>query len=200
MNDVNFSIDLGLLITYAEDRILGIFGKDVLSSQQKEQLQRLMELAVQRAASVMCIGMDRPIPIEDIYQPTRLQSRQLGYSFDLKGLLSQKRNAAIFAGPGRGKTTFLHWVFMTMIRSSEYLPVLITLRRSDALSELKDFVVRLRLSQRRQKKLKGPTTLLLVDGYDEITQGQRKEVSECLQEFSSLEAGNYFLTCSSIMT
>lgn len=40
-------------------------------------------------------------------------------------------------------------------------------------------------------------TTLLIDGYDEVSFDDRKAVSEALREFTSLQAGNFYLTCRS---
>jgi hypothetical protein len=154
--------------------------------------------------------MHDPILISDIYQPTRLvrerpktvRSPKEKREWDapepeiisVNRFLLQRENSVITAGPGWGKTTFLHWVFLHfLLRDSEnVLPLLITLRRREAIQDLGRIVTKVKSIHGESKQ---GSILLLVDGYDEISKEVRKEVSELLVKFSVQNVGHYYLTC-----
>jgi hypothetical protein len=68
--DVSF--DLGSALPYLEQRILGLFGKDSASIERRNRLKNMIRLSSEQAGHVQCVGMHTPIPIGQIYQPTRL--------------------------------------------------------------------------------------------------------------------------------
>jgi len=72
------------------------------------------------------------------------------------------------------------------------LPVLITLRRPNAVDDLEKYV---EACARIQKKQHRACTLLLVDGYDEVSNDQRRRVSEALLQYQARRAGKFYLTC-----
>lgn len=216
------SIDLGSAIPYLSDRLLGLFHKDAASEEWKRQLTSLVRLSLERASWVQCVGMDKPIPIRRIYQPSRLARlalaashkqevwgrfgtpKQLPDTLQFRELVAQDIDAIVFAGPGRGKTTLLHSMYIELHQSSEYIPLLFTLRDPTGVETLEAFVDQLAVgrSPRTSKqspelnaKLKNAKLLLLVDGYDEISIGDRRRVSRALLLFHSLGFGHFFLTC-----
>jgi replication-associated recombination protein RarA len=99
----------------------------------------------------------------------------------------------IYAGPGRGKSTLMNWLYVQLQRDSEYCPFLFILRTEDAVSDLKDFVEH--VVSKRLRTAKGHRPLLLVDGYDEVSEDERKVVSAALMEYRATGSGNFFLTC-----
>lgn len=198
--DGDITIDVGSAIPYAVDRILSIFGKDSITQALKEKLNKQIKTATHEASWVQCVGMYRPIPITDIYQPTRL-TRLVGthkkgsfVSTDFWTLLEKRSDAIIYAGPGQGKTTLLHWMYMNLLRSKEWIPVLFTLRWPRAIEDLTEFINEV-TSSKSHSRLRQSRLALLIDGYDEISSEERKEVSAALREFNSLELGNFYLTC-----
>jgi hypothetical protein len=193
-DDLNVSVDVQLLLSSALDRVLGIFGHDSFSRSQRDRIERQIRLSAERASYVHTVGMDRAIPIDRIYQQTRFKD-STNQTVLLEEILSRKEDASILAGAGRGKTTFLHWLFLSLLKAerTHYTPLLITLRESGAVDSLRDIVLGLRETNRLLKK---PTKIrLLVDGYDEIPLDKRKVVSELLFEFSAFNLGHYILTC-----
>jgi len=98
----------------------------------------------------------------------------------------------VYAGPGWGKTTFLHHVFRRYASSPSVLPVLITLRRPSAIEDLERFV---ETASKIQKKEHKSRILLLVDGYDELSVSDRRRVSEALLRYRALGLGNFLLSC-----
>jgi hypothetical protein len=217
MSDMGVNISLADTLPYLEQRFLSIFGKDAESTELASWFKSIQTTATQMTAGVQCVGMQRPIPFHGIYQPTRLivkgRLSDAGESFSyedragrsialariteersvpIQQFLADKHDAIIFAGPGWGKTTFLHHVFRCCIRDEHTLPVLITLRRPTAVEDLERFLEAASRIQKRQHKSR---TLLLVDGYDEISVKQRQYVSDALLKYQALEIGNFFLTC-----
>lgn len=166
---------------------------------------------------VHCIGMHKAVPFDQIYQPTKLlfrsghnisasaafgeqnkiaQSIAISHgeefsSFTIESLLESPEDAVIFAGPGWGKTTFLHHIFRRKVDDRNTQTVLITLRRDGAINELEE-VSRFWFTHQSVPSRK---VILLVDGYDEVSLADRKRVSESLQRFNVSKRGRFILTC-----
>lgn len=192
----DIKVDVVPVVTYSIDRVLSLFGKDYASREAADWLKQLIEVGVARSSTVQGIGMLRPIPINDIYQQTRLYHPKPEKREKVKtiiNLIEEEEGAVIVAGPGAGKTTLMHWAFLEFIKDKSTVPVLFTLRLKDAVSDLSRFVKDLRKSKIAQsKKIK---IILLVDGYDELPLSERKLVSESLVEFQGMQRGVFILTC-----
>ncbi len=192
------SIDLTTALPYLEQRILTLIDKDPASNEWKRSVERLTRLSAEQSSFVQCVGMPAPIPIAEIYQPTRLIRPEIsGHEeehVDFSQILHERSDAVIFAGPGRGKTTLLHWIYYKLALSSESVPILFTLRGPNACETLSAFVQMLERG-RKATKSKRHRLILLVDGYDEVSEKKRKVVSEALLSFRSLKLGNFLLTC-----
>src|ERR1019366_5338102 len=110
-------------------------------------------------------------------------------------VIDSSESAIIFAGPGGGKTTLLHWVYINLLQHRrEVVPFLFTLRLSSEIQPLTDFVALVEEGKARIAKAGNPV-IVLVDGYDEISFEQRKSVSEVLIRFKALKIGSFLLTC-----
>ncbi len=218
MSDTPINIDLGSALPWVEDKIRGLFGKDYVTLEHKALLKQLHETAVEMTRSVQCIGMHKPVPFEKIYQPTRLRVRSgldistaaafqaqnriaqsiaiaRGQSMNavtVEDFLDSPENAVVFAGPGWGKTTFIHHIFRRRISERSLYPVLITLRRPTAVDNLEQFTS---MCINASVLKRGTKVLLLVDGYDEISIKDRNNVSDFLLRFSAAKAGRFILTC-----
>ena len=216
MGDV--SVSFGDCLPYLEQRFRELIGKDPASLETAAWFASLQETAMVQAARVYCVGMHSPLPFESIYQPTRLRvagaeeaSRSESFyheddairsmlegrklqerSLSIDAFLASPDNAIIYAGPGWGKTTFLHHIFRRFALHETVLPILITLRRPTAVSDLERFVDTASKIQKKQHKSR---TLLLVDGYDELSLNDRRRVSEALLKYQALALGNFFLSC-----
>lgn len=220
MADNSIQIGLGDVLPYLEERFLKLIGRDQESRETAEWFTNLQKTALSYASRVKCIGMHSPLPLSQIYQPTRLRVRGLaeeearraqsfshddkatrsivqGHALQERTLCAEeflKRNdsAIVLAGPGWGKTTFLHHVFLKSVILKEILPVLISLKRPTALEDLQKFV---KIARKVQKKQNKSETLLLVDGYDELPSEKRKLVSDAILSYRALEIGNFYVTC-----
>jgi hypothetical protein len=210
------SIDVGGAYPFIEQRVLQIFGKDAASGAERDWLRSLHETATHQASRVQCVGMANPVPFEAIYQPTHLfrkgirrtssdfayQSRtqrsflaeqnQTFRSITLHELLALGEDGIIFAGPGWGKTTFMSSVFRAIMRSDDTWPVLISLRRPEAINDLVRLVS---IAGKVKNKASRKRLALLIDGYDEITHSERRAASEALLKYQASGVGYFLLTC-----
>ena len=207
---LNVNINVGDFIPYLVDSIKQLFGKDSFTKSVQERFQKQVGLSIEISSKVQCVGMWEPIPISQIYQPTRLKPSPFSNDESIKeltiwNLLKKNRSCIILAGPGNGKTVLMHWLFTRLLNKEEYLPLLFTLRWPNAINDLERFIRDLTRGQEaiyreagsrytRVKKSK-KKVILLVDGYDEVSLSKRKEISKLLIEFESLEVGISFLTC-----
>lgn len=193
----SITFDIGGLLPYAEDKIAAVFGRDYASKEAGARLDKHLRIAAKVAGVVQIVGMDRPVSIFDIYQPTRLRRpwRNKSETMMFGDLLRQKVDAVITGGPGAGKTVFAHYVFAQLARDGEDVPILVTLRWPDAPDDLETLVED--LASGRLKRLKKQRLVLIVDGYDEITVEERSQVAHSLRQFAALDVGNFYLTCRS---
>lgn len=191
----DISIDLGSAVPYAVESVLSLFGKDALSRAANERLQKRIRLSLAEATKVQCIGMDKPIPLAQIYQPTRLRQGQFDVTSPsiAESDVTNVGNIVIFGRPGAGKTTLMRFLLMKLLHEKHTVPLLFTLRSQEALEDLFAFVED--LSDAKVVATKRERVVLLVDGYDEIDFKTREKVSHILRQFSSLDRGNFILTC-----
>jgi hypothetical protein len=198
MGDSGLSIDVTRgAIEYAEQKFLRLFGKDAESKELANWFKGLQQTALSQTAWVHCLGMRSPLPFESIYQPNRILvsldenepvDAESSFAYEnrvsrsiLRGLnqkpitveefLKRDQDALIFGLPGWGKTTFLHHIFRSTVKTDEILSVLISLRRPTAIDDLERYVDACSRIQKRQHRA---CSLLLVDGYDEVSHEQRK--------------------------
>jgi hypothetical protein len=193
----SISIDIGSALPYLLDRTMSLFGRDMASVQWHSKLDTLVRLSVAEASHVQCVGMPNPIPIQRVYQPLDLVVVKDGLRRHerLDELLIRGANSVIFAGPGCGKTTLLHWAYTRLMASKTHVPILFTLRWPDAVGTLREFVDGLVAG--RGPKQKDGSVVLLVDGYDEVKQDDRRDVSQALMLFAAANLGSFYLTCRS---
>jgi hypothetical protein len=195
--DLSVSLE-GSALAYIEDRVKALFGKDQATVGWNQLLARRMRLALEQARWVKCVGMDSPVAIDAIYQPLSIRIGMQGRSpssralqTDVLKLMQRSADAVIFAGPGRGKSTLLNWLYCHLQNSPTYDPFLFILRSENAVDDLESFVAR--LVQRKPATKKRP--ILFVDGYDEVNESTRKAVSNILADFRAEGVGNFYLTC-----
>jgi hypothetical protein len=147
----DLSIDLGESLPYLVEGFLEIIGKDAATQEVRRWFGELQKVGLEESSYVQAVGMHQPVPIEDMYQPTRLLwlSKHLTLVLDgnrkdfelpdtpvaVDSFLNFPSNAIVLAGPGWGKTTFVKFVFVKYARSpkSNRIPVLFTLRRPNRL-------------------------------------------------------------------
>jgi hypothetical protein len=193
------NLKLGDALPFFYEKLRELFGKDADSQAVREWIHRQVRIARVDACSIQIIGMESPIPIKDIYQPTTIIAPSLDRNnpgrikTDFWALLNAGSDALILAGPGWGKTTLLHFIYTNLLESEKWTPFLFTLRRPTGVEDLRMFIDV--VAKKEQKWLGKSKVVLLVDGYDEIGIKERKQVSEDLQHFSTLNLGPMYLTC-----
>jgi hypothetical protein len=191
MSDV--SIDLGSALPYLEDKFLRLLKQGPEQRVAGELFKKLVQQGQRDASTIQIIGMDRPIAIREIYQPVTLVPARTEMTVSAAELLRRHDDAIILAAPGAGKTVFLHHTFALAANSKEVVPLFISLRWSNAVLDLTEFLkhlVRGDQPQGRKQRL-----LLLLDGFDEISVGERQAVAQAVTTFQSLGLGNVYLTC-----
>jgi hypothetical protein len=209
---VKVEIDPAKSLEFLGTLFLKMTGHDALS----KWFADLQKIAIVQSSEVQCMGMHHPLKINQIYQPTRLivtglpdstrgqifnPEDKVGRSFaqdeairerviSVAKFLDRRESAIVKAGPGWGKTTFLHHVYLRLLWEKKCLPVLISLRRESAVQDLEKFVGAV-----DKLKCKEEHVFLLVDGYDEVSVEQRKRVSESILKYKALKIGCFYLTC-----
>ncbi|SRR6266700_768301 len=130
MGDI--SISLGDSLPWLSETSKGMIGKDAATIELNEWFSDLQKTVVIEASNVQCMGMRHPLPLSEIYQPTRLivpgtatDKISSEFAFQDKAgaalvasevirdkiitvdaFRNLRESAIIFAGPGWGKTTF----------------------------------------------------------------------------------------------
>lgn len=204
----SIKVDLGSAVPFVWEKFAALIGKDGETTDLRQWFHTLVRNGYEESATIQCIGMSKPLPLRDIYRPTKLYwdvgyislkdasgknlNVDLSGNLDPHGFFSTGISAAIIAGPGWGKTTFLHYLFQIFLKSEEFVPILITLRREGALDDLEKLIAKLLDIKKFGKK---KSLLLLVDGYDEIDRGARKKVSALIRSFKALDMGRIYLSC-----
>jgi hypothetical protein len=134
------------------------------------------------------------VRFEDAYHPLRLGGagdgarEQRDAADELRDLIDRKPRILVEGAGGTGKTTWLRWVFQTLLRTEGTLPILVVLhrlgmqwRRTDCLGEQRslDTFIDDCGTQHGVEGWKGrwrklldepgtPTPILLLDGWDEV--------------------------------
>jgi hypothetical protein len=120
MSDLSVKIDLESVLPYLADRTLALFGKDAATNDLRDWLHTLQQISYLDASLVQSIGMHSPVPLETIYQPTKITlesgsvvaknitGKHVEYRLpegrgNPEQLLSIPSDFAIIAGPGWGK-------------------------------------------------------------------------------------------------
>ncbi len=212
------SIEIGSLVASALAKITSFLGSASRFADLQTRLTHHTEHKVKQASFVQCIGMQKPLRLDAIYQSTRLRvagSADELIAFPSTDTLTLNHDCIVFASPGHGKTIFLHRAFLHLATNPKVIPVLITLRYAEDqelmrmliamiaehLDEWKDELRKKKLTPRdstpplpadRKSRL-----ILLVDGYDELDSEERSALSSDLRQFSGLGVGHYILTCRS---
>jgi hypothetical protein len=204
---VSWEADVKETVSALIDRCRGFFGKDAESVALLEWLERRTAHGAQAASFVWVVGMRQPLPLGVIYQPTHLQMALSRTVTDENGriwgtlepqemsvteFLKDPVNSIVTAGAGFGKTTFMHSLFKRLASSDTVTPLLFTLRESDEIKALEEFVSK---AATLTKKLRSKRLLVLADGYDEISTQARLHVSSLLNELAIEKKANYVLTC-----
>jgi hypothetical protein len=205
----SFSYEASLkeIIAPVIEKCKGFFGRDGESIALLNWLERRLAMGAQIANFVYVVGMRQPIPLNLIYQPTRLQvastqtvtnadgrvwEQVVLLSISVAEFLKDRQNSIVTAGAGFGKTTFMHSLFKALCGIDSATPLLFTLRDSEEIKALEEFA---KNASTLAKTLKGNTLFVLADGYDEISTEARQHVSQLLNSLTVEKSAKYVLTC-----
>lgn len=197
---IEFSIDVNDALARCYEKILKVFGRDEFSSNLQSRVCRLTKEAIEDSRFVQSVGMKRPVPIELIYQPSRLAAEEYTgrgaskyYTYDQ--LIDFPDSVIVQGAPGAGKTTLAHRIYLELLHSNAAHPFLFTLRRPESIEDLAALV-------ESSKKLKTTADahkdlVWIVDGYDELPRIGRRRVSRLLAQLVGQGLGRFILTCRS---
>src|SRR5260221_7083079 len=187
----DFSVDIGSALPYLEEKIRGWFGQDAEHRGAKKLLAKLVGEEAHDASRVKIVGMEKPLPIQHVYQPLGLSTERLSeQQIDFGELVARGVDAVIFGGPGRGKTTLFHYQFVSLSVRPDYLPVLITLRWPGALSDFQSLVAQ--LLQGGLKLPRGKRLVLFLDGFDQLHVDEPIAVAAGLVGLAAATARHYY--------
>ncbi|HEY1757748.1 MAG TPA: NACHT domain-containing protein [Bryobacteraceae bacterium] len=190
MNGATFDVDSA--VAYLIKRTAAFFGPDEISGEIDELLRNHINLGLREAALVQCVGMNEPVELLHLYQPTRFKDSPLR----LGAMVDEAKDSVVFAGPGQGKTTLLKYLLLSQASQERFVPMLFTLRTEGSAEILATIVDILDRRRRHYRVPPSPTQLLLlVDGYDEITDSKQNQVSELLKKFIAVRCGFFVLAC-----
>ncbi len=173
-------------------RIASSFSRGSWRAAVRVLLTKHLRQAAESAETVQIIGMDRPVSIFDIYQPSRVVDWTSADEVPFMHLVEHHEDAVIYAGPGSGKTVLMQYAFATLAMSPVYLPVLFYLRWPGTVRYVSELVKVLAPRSKGQEPVR---LLLLLDGFDEVPSAEQDQLSEALATFQKLKIGNYYLTC-----
>lgn len=100
----------GDALLYLEAKAKELLGKDPKSRARRDEINRLQRLSLAQASSVQCVGMAQPIPIDQIYQPTRLRFEGPQTTFEtrlaaLKHKQQARKQASDVVSPAERRAT-----------------------------------------------------------------------------------------------
>lgn len=152
---------------------------------------------------------NQQIDLESIYQPLTLIDNSLNQQEKIKitcfpnALFEKYQRVLISDSAGMGKSTLSRFIVTQAIKENKNIPIFIELRkinsRNSILNEIlnqlneidkifdKDFLLRL---------LKLGEFLIVLDGFDEISNEEQELVTKGIKEFISKCSNNYFLLTS----
>lgn len=118
-------------------------------------------------------------------------------------LLNEYKKVLLVDSARMGKSTILKYLYLSTIRENKGIPVLIELRKLDKGVPIIEFILNEMNGIRRYfekehiyRLIEGGDFIFFFDGYDEITQESKKEITENLQRFISRASNNLFIISS----
>lgn len=143
---------------------------------------------------------DYYLPLTLIKQPANEQTSITSYPQEL---IEETKKVLIVDTAGMGKTTLLKYLFLCCVEKEAGIPIYIELRKLTKKKSLLDFIVE-QLSDVSGKckpdllfkLLETGGFVFFLDGYDEIPESERTEVTAGLQEFIAKAPKNKYLMTS----
>lgn len=120
-----------------------------------------------------------------------------------ENLINDYKKILLVDSAGMGKSTIIKYLYLCTIRENKGIPVLIELRKLEKNVSIIEFIIKEINGVRQYLKeedilnlIEGGDFIFFFDGYDEITQESKRDVTNNLQEFISKNCKNAFIISS----
>lgn len=120
-----------------------------------------------------------------------------------ENLINNYKKVLLVDSAGMGKSTIIKYLYLCAIRENKGIPVLIELRKLEKNVSIIEFIIKEINGVRQYLKEEHILSLIeegdfifFFDGYDEITQESKRDVTKNLQEFISKNSNNLFVISS----
>lgn len=148
---------------------------------------------------------DLYIPLTVIKARTISDKREVQICIDKykNGFLPYYRKILLVDNAGMGKSTIIKYLYLSLISEKKGIPILIELRKLEKDMSIIDFVMNEINGIRKCFNIENILELMergdfifFFDGYDEITEEAKKQVTENIQKFISKTSTNTFIISS----
>lgn len=182
--------------TAAEQKAWTDIASDVVKQTQKtaERLARITTVAFP----------NHPVAIDSIYVPVTLERSSPEACFVVDGyptdLLENEKKIILVDGAGMGKSTLSRVLYIRAITEQKQLPILIDLRRLNRSSRIESllgeqFGIKPHQHEMLCELLLKKPVLFIFDGFDEIADTEKSEVSRIIRHFVDRSAeANFIIT------
>lgn len=150
--------------------------------------------------------------VDDLYIPLTLVKANAMYKNEneeiyidkyKENLINKYKKVLVVDSAGMGKSTIIKYLYLCTIRENKGIPVLIELRNLEKDVSIIEFIMKEinGLKEYLNKEniislIEGGDFIFFFDGYDEITQELKKEITYNLQRFISKNSKNAFIISS----
>jgi len=179
--------------------------KDLVDHYFENRFENYLSHAYEQCLYITTLAFPgRKIPLKDLYVPLTIEQDNNGISYivddDSNELLGLRRKVIIADAAGTGKTTLLRYLFLQCIEKNIAVPILIELRRLSVTHSLIDEIyMQLNPIDEAVDKefifglVKRGDFIFLLDGYDEVSEGNKAYVAQELQNFLVKAGKNAFI-------
>lgn len=150
--------------------------------------------------------------VDDLYIPLTLvkvdsmyknKNQEIYIDRYKENLINDYKKVLLVDSAGMGKSTIMKYLYLCTIRENKGIPILIELRKLEKNISIIDFIVKEINGIKQYLKeehilnlIEGGDFIFFFDGYDEITQESKRDVTNNLQEFISKNSNNLFVISS----
>lgn len=182
--------------TAAEQKAWAAIATDIVKQTHK---------TAERLAKITTVAFpNHPVAIGSIYVPVTLERSSPEACFVVDGyptdLLESEKKIILVDGAGMGKSTLSRVLYIKAITEKKQLPVLIDLRRLNRASRLENvlgeqFGIKPNQYEMLCDLLLNKPVLFIFDGFDEIADSEKSEVSRIIRHFVDRSAeANFIIT------
>lgn len=150
------------------------------------------------------IHRSEKVRFDDIYYPLKARYHKLETDFsNLTETLDNYRNITLIGSAGSGKTTLIKYIFLTAIRNTKKIPIIIELRfLNDFNGDFEKLIIEKILNSgieptegTLKRALRSGKFIFLLDGYDEIFSSKKQELNRQIGSFvDSYSKNNFIIT------